>query len=170
MPKTTFEKLLFACRWLLTPFYVALIVALVELLVKVVMHAYDIALKFTTMSEDEAILGALGIVDLTLCACLVVLVVFSTYSNFVSRVDPAEHQAWPAWMIGIDYGELKLKLVASIVAIASIKLLEAFMNIEHESNRDLSWQVGVFGAFVGAALLLGVAEAVGRAYGGGHES
>ena len=166
LPKTTFERLLFACRWLLAPFYVALLVALVELLVKVVMHAYDIALKFTTMSEDEAILGALGIVDLTLCACLIVLVVFSTYSNFVSRVDPAEHQAWPAWMIGIDYGELKLKLVASIVAIASIKLLEAFMNIEHETNRDLAWQVSLFGAFVGAALLLGIAEAVGRAYGG----
>jgi len=170
VPKTTFEKLLFACRWLLTPFYVALIVALVELLVKVVMHAYDIALKLTLMTEDEAILGALGIVDLTFCACLVVLVVFSTYSNFVSRVDRAAHEEWPAWMIGIDYGELKLKLVASIVAIASIKLLEAFMNIEHETNRDLAWQVGIFGAFVGAALLLGLAEAVGRAYGGGHDN
>ncbi len=53
MPKTTFEKLLFACRWLLTPFYVALVVALIELLVKVVMHAYEIALKFQTMTEDN---------------------------------------------------------------------------------------------------------------------
>ena len=68
-------------------------------------------------------------------------------------------------MIAIDYGELKLKLVASIVAISAIKLLEAFMNIDHESNRDLAWQTGIFGAFVGAALLLGIAEAVGRAYG-----
>jgi len=170
MPKSTFEKLLFACRWLLAPFYVALVVALIGLLVKTVMHAYDIALQFSGMSEDEAILGALGIVDLTLCGCLIVLVVFSTYSNFVSRVDPADHEDWPAWMIGIDYGELKLKLVASIVAISSIKLLEAFMNVEHETNRDLAWEVGIFGAFVGAALLLGVAEAVGRAYGSGRES
>lgn len=170
MPKSTFEKLLFACRWLLTPFYVALVVALIELLIKTVTHAYDIAMQFSGMSEDEAILGALGIVDLTLCACLIVLVVFSTYSNFVSRVDPAEHQDWPAWMIGIDYGELKLKLVASIVAISSIKLLEAFMNVEHETNRDLAWQVGIYGAFVGAALLLGIAEAVGRAYSGSREN
>jgi uncharacterized protein (TIGR00645 family) len=169
VPKTTFEKLLFACRWLLTPFYVALVVALLELLVKVVMHAYEMALQFATLTEEQAILGALGIVDLTLCACLIVLVVFSTYSNFVSRVDPTAHQAWPAWMIGIDYGELKLKLVASIVAISSIKLLEAFMNVEHETDRELSWQLGIFGAFVGAALLLGVAEAIGRAYGGDHD-
>ena len=166
MPKTTFEKLLFACRWLLTPFYVALIVALLELLIKVVTHAYDIVLQFQTLSEEEAILGALGIVDLTFCACLVVLVIFSTYSNFVARVEPESNQDWPAWMVGIDYGELKLKLIASIVAISSIKLLETFMNIDHESNRDLAWQVGVFGSFVLASLMLAITEAVGRAYPG----
>ncbi len=43
-------------------------------------------------------------------------------------------------MISIDYAELKLKLVASIVAISSIKLLEGYMNIEHETDRDLAWQ------------------------------
>jgi len=169
VPKTTFERLLFACRWVLTPFYLALIVVLFELLVKAVMQAYQIALQFSTMSEDEAILGALSIVDLTLCSCLIVLVVFSTYSNFVSRVSPPDHDIWPAWMIGIDFGELKLKLVASIVAIASIKLLEAFMNVEHESNRDLAWQAGMFGGFVVAALLLAIAEAVTRVYVGDHD-
>jgi uncharacterized protein (TIGR00645 family) len=166
VPKTTFEKLLFACRWLLAPFYVALVVALIELLVRVVMHAYGIALQFASMTEDEAILGALGVVDLTLTACLVVLVIFSTYSNFVARLDPSTHEEWPSWMVGIDYGELKLKLVASIVAISSIKLLESYMNVQHETNRDLAWQMSIFGAFVGAALLLGISEAVGRAYNG----
>jgi uncharacterized protein (TIGR00645 family) len=170
VPKTLFETWLFACRWLLTPFYVALVVALLALIVKVASRAYNMALQIQTSSEDDVILGALGVVDLTLSACLVVLVVFSTYSNFVSRVDPASHSEWPAWMIGIDYGELKLKLIASITAIAAIKLLEVFMNVEHESNRDLAWQAGIFGAFVGAALLLGISEAVARAYGGGHGS
>jgi uncharacterized protein (TIGR00645 family) len=160
-----FEKALFACRWLLTPFYLALVATLVMLIVKVAARAYNMVLQMQASSEEDVILGALGVVDLTLSACLIVLVVFSTYSNFVSRVDPAEHSGWPAWMIGIDYGELKLKLVASIVAIAAIKLLEAFMNVEHESNRDLAWQTGIFGAFVTAALLLGIAEWVGHANG-----
>ena len=164
MPKTTFEKLLFACRWLLTPFYVALVVALIALLVKVAMRAYNLALQIQVMTEDDAILGALGVVDLTLSACLVVLVVFSTYSNFVARVEPDAHEDWPSWMVGIDFGELKLKLIASIVAISAIKMLEVFMNVEHETDRDLAWQLGIFGAFVGSALLLGVSEAVARAY------
>ena len=67
-------------------------------------------------------------------------------------------------LIGIDYGELKLKLIASIVAIASIKLLEAYMNIDHETDRTLFWQIGLYGAFVGSALLLAIADWLG----GGH--
>ena len=160
MPKLVFERLLFATRWLLAPFFVALAVALIALMAKVGVHAYEMATKLATMSEEETILGALGIVDLTLGASLIVLVVFSTYSNFVSRVEP--NDAWPHWMLGIDYGELKLKLIASIVAISAIKLLEAFMNVEHESDRALGWQAGIFGAFVGAALFLGLAEALGH--------
>jgi uncharacterized protein (TIGR00645 family) len=140
------------------------VVALLALLVKVVMRAYGLAVQFESLTEEDVILGALGVVDLTLTACLIVLVVFSTYSNFVARIDPVAHEDWPSWMVGIDYSELKLKLVASIVAISAIKLLEAFMNIDHESNRDMAWQTGVFGAFVGAALFLAIAEAVGRAY------
>jgi uncharacterized protein (TIGR00645 family) len=162
--KTTFERLLFACRWLLVPFYVALVVVLIGLLAKVVIHAYTLAVQFNGMSEEDMILGALGVVDLTLVACLVVLVVFSTYSNFVARIDQTVHEDWPGWMTGIDYGELKLKLVASIVAISAIKMLEAFTNIEHESDRVLGWQLGFFGAFVGAALLLSVADAIGGAW------
>ncbi len=166
MPKTTFEKLLFACRWLLTPFYVALVVTLVALLVKVVMRAYGLAINIQSLSEEDVILAALGVVDLTLTACLVVLVVFSTYSNFVARIEPTEHTDWPSWMVGIDFGELKLKLIASIIAIASIKLLEAYMNLDHETNRELMWQTGILGAFVGTALFVGIADAVGNAFGG----
>ena len=160
LAKTTFEKLLFACRWLLAPFYVALVVTLIAVLVKVIMHAYTLAMQFQGLTEEDVILAALGVVDLTLVGCLIGLVVFSTYSNFVARVDPNVHEDWPSWMTGIDYGELKLKLVSSIVAISAIKLLEAYMNIQHETDRQLGWQAGIFGGFVVAALLLGIAEAV----------
>ena len=68
-------------------------------------------------------------------------------------------------MTGIDYSELKLKLVASIVAISSIRLLEAFMNLDHETNRELAWQAGIFGGFVAAAFFLSVADAIGEAWG-----
>jgi uncharacterized protein (TIGR00645 family) len=128
----TFEILLFASRWLLAPFYIALVVALLELLEKVSVRAYFLSVEFLTDTEEEVILGALGIVDLTLTASLVVLVIFSGYANFVSRVDTDAHPGWPSWM--------------------------ANMNIEHETDRQLAWQAGVLGVFVASALLLAVAD------------
>jgi uncharacterized protein (TIGR00645 family) len=158
MNPTIFARVLFASRWLLTPFYVALVVALLGLLGKGVKHAYELAIGFVTFSEDDIILSALGIVDLTLTASLIVLVIFSGFANFVARIDIDEHPDWPHWMIGIDFAELKLKLMGSIVAIAGIKLLESYMNINHTVDRDLGWQMGIFGAFVVATLLLSISE------------
>ena len=157
-----FEILLFASRWLLAPFYVALVVALLALLGKVAIRAWGLAAQFTTYTEEDVILGALGIVDLTLTASLVVLVIFSGYANFISRIDASTHPDWPRWMAEIDFSELKLRLMASIVAISAIKLLEAYMNIDHETDRQLAWQAGVLGVFVASALLLGVAEWFGN--------
>ena len=168
MPKTLFETLLFNCRWLLTPFYVALVVALLALLGKVGVRTYGIVTQFLTLTEDEVLLGALGIVDLTLSASLVVLVIFSGYANFVARIDIAEHPSWPAWMVGIDFSELKLKLMASIVAISAIKLLEAYMNIDHETDRQLYWQAGLYGVFVVSALMLGLADWLGHKESASH--
>ena len=154
----TFEILLFASRWLLAPFYIALVAALLELLEKVGVRAYSLTVQFVTDTEEEVILGALGIVDLTLTASLVVLVIFSGYANFVSRVDTDAHPGWPSWMANIDFSELKLRLMASIVAVSAIKLLETYMNIENETDRQLWWQAGVLGVFVASALLLAVAD------------
>ena len=163
MNPTIFARVLFASRWLLTPFYVALVVALLALLGKGVKHAYELAVGFPTFSEDDIILSALGIVDLTLTASLIVLVIFSGFANFVARIDVEEHPDWPHWMVGIDFGELKLKLMASIVAISGIKLLEAFMHLDDDvPDRELGWQVGIFGAFVVASLLVAIAERVTR--------
>ena len=72
------------------------------------------------------------------------------------------HKDWPRWFAKIDFSELKLKLMASIVAITAIKLLEGYMNVGSVSDRDLAWQTGVHLAFVVSALLLALAERVRR--------
>ena len=152
------ERLLFATRWLLIPFYLALAFALFALIAKAGLRVYALAAEFQAASESSIMLGVLGIVDLTLTASLVVIVIFSGYVNFVAKIDASLHQEWPQWMAGIDFSELKLKLMASIVAISAIKLLEAYMDIGHESDRDLAWLAGIHGVFVASALLLGLAD------------
>jgi uncharacterized protein (TIGR00645 family) len=41
----------------------------------------------------------------------------------------------------VDFGDLKLKLMGSIVAISAIKLLESFMNAANLTDRELGWSV-----------------------------
>ncbi len=152
------ETVLFSSRWLLTFFYLGLAVALVALVVKAGQHVAHLVGHLVEASEATIILDVLGLIDLSLSGSLVVLVIFSGYENFVSRIDPTEHSDWPTWMTTIDFAGLKLKLMSSIVAISAIHLLGAFMEIETRSDRALMWSVGIVLAFTVATLLMALTE------------
>src|SRR5450432_3267841 len=162
------ERVLFASRWLLAPFYFALALGLVALLGKVAQRVSEMANSLTNLTEANVMLGVLAIVDLTLTASLIVIVIFSGYVNFVSRIDASEHKDWPQWMASIDFNELKLKLMSSIVAISAIKLLESYMEIDHQSDRDLYFLTGIHLTFVVSTLILALADRVGHAPSDGH--
>ncbi len=163
MIERVLERVLFASRWLLTPFYFALALGLLVLLGKAGQRVYDLAAGFVGLSEADVMLGVLAIVDLTLTASLIVIVIFSGYVNFVSRIEASDHGDWPQWMASVDFSELKLKLMSSIVAISAIKLLEAYMELGQESDRDLYFLTGIHLAFVVSTLLLALADRSGHA-------
>ena len=170
MIERVLERVLFASRWLLAPFYFALALGLLLLLGKAGQRVYDLGVGFPGLTEAGVMLGMLAIVDLTLTASLIVIVIFSGYVNFVSRIDASEHKDWPQWMASIDFSELKLKLMSSIVAISAIKLLESFMEVGHESDRDLYFLTGIHLTFVVSTLALALSDRLGHAEGGGaHE-
>jgi uncharacterized protein (TIGR00645 family) len=87
------------------------------------------------------ILGVLTLIDATPAGSLIVIVIFSGYENFVSKIDAEEHKDWPDWMGKIDFTGLKLKLLSPIVAISAIQVLRAFMNVGNVSDRELTWLV-----------------------------
>ena len=124
MIERAIEKFLFASRWLLAPFFIALALALLVLLVKMVLAFYEFILHVGSASEADVILSILGLVDLTLLGSLLVIMIFSGYENFVSRIDPAQHADWPEWMAKINFTGLKLKLMSSIAitALSSARL------------------------------------------------
>ena len=110
--------------------------------------------------ESDIILGILSLVDLTFTGSLVVIVIFSGYENFVSKIDANEHKDWPEWMGKIDFSGLKLKLMSSIVAISAIQLLKAFMNVGNVSDRELMWLVGIHVVFVGSGIILALPDRI----------
>ena len=92
------ENMLFSARWLLAPFYFGLAISLFVLLIKFLMELLHLAHGAFTSSESDVILGGLTLVDLTLTGSLLIIVIFSGYENFVSRMDHSNHDDRPEWM------------------------------------------------------------------------
>ena len=156
------EAGLFGSRWLMAPFYVGLIVALPILLWsfgKDIVHAAPHIFAEDGKPED-AILLVLSLIDLSLAANLVLIVVFSGYESFVSKIDTGDHADRPDWMGKVDFSGLKLKLLASIVAISAISLLKSFMVLGEGgvSQGTLMWQVAIHLTFVVSGVLLALMD------------
>jgi uncharacterized protein (TIGR00645 family) len=148
------EETIFASRWILAPIYLGLIVGMLLLLVKFVQHAVHSVTHVLAVSESEVILDVLALVDLSLAANLVLMVVFAGYENFVSKIDTRNHEDRPDWMGKVDYSGLKLKLLASIVAISAIQLLRAFIDVKEYTSEQMAWMVGIHLTFVVSGVLL----------------
>lgn len=152
------EKTLFASRWLLAPMYLGLGLALLALGIKFFQEVLHLFTEILHMPDANMILALLALVDMTLVGSLVVMVMFSGYENFVSRIDLDEGADRLYWLGKLDAGTLKLKVAASIVAISSIHLLSVFMRAQDIGNDKLLWYVVLHLTFVVSAVLLAVLD------------
>lgn len=160
--ETWLERGLFASRWLMAPFYVGLVLALAALLVVFFQELFRELPHILSMKPEDAILMALTLIDLSLAANLMVIVILSGYENFVSKIDTASHEDRPDWMGTVDFSGLKMKLIASIVAISAIALLKAFLKLTEPGvaldQARLLWLVVVHLSFVVSGVLLAVMD------------
>ena len=160
--ESRFEHGLFAARWLMAPMYLGLAVALGMLLVMFARELFYYAPKIMTLESEEVILAVLTLIDLSLAGNLLLIVLFSGYENFVSKFDLEDGRERPAWMGTVDFSGLKMKLIASIVAISGIQLLKTFMNIGktgYELNPDEAmWGVIIHLTFVTSGVLLALMD------------
>ena len=100
------------------------------------------------------LLFVLQVVDLALIANLVVMIIFSGYENFVSKINISNHEDKPEWMGTVDFGGLKLKLISSIVAISGIHLLKIFFGLEKYTQEQVLLFIAVHFTFVLSGVLL----------------
>ena len=165
--ETAFERALFRSRWLMAPFYLGLVFALFMLLVLFVrelIHYFPaIFAPYGEMTANDGILVVLTLVDLSLAGNLLLIVLFSGYENFVSKLDLDEsHTDRPPWMGTVDFSGLKMKLIASIVAISGIQLLKTFMNIGKTGyeldTQEAMWGVIIHLTFVASGVLLALMD------------
>jgi uncharacterized protein (TIGR00645 family) len=152
------EKTLFSSRWLLAPIYLGLSLTLLALGVKFFQQVWHVFSDIIGISETNLVLTILSLIDMTLVASLIIMVMFSGYENFVSKIDTDKGDDQLAWLGKLDAGTLKLKVAASIVAISSIHLLSVFMKVEQIPDNKILWYVILHMTFVVSAVLLALLD------------
>lgn len=167
-----FEQALFGSRWLMAPMYFGLVLSL-GLVAFIFMRELVYAVpNMLTESSDDAILVVLSLIDLTLAGNLLLIVLFSGYENFVSKLDVDDKGDRPDWMGKVDFAGLKMKLVGSIIAISAIQLLKVFMEMGRDgaaiNTTYLLWLTVIHLTFVMSGLLLAVMDYLGARSGGKH--
>lgn len=154
----TMEAVIFASRWILAPFFIGLIIAMMVLLVKFAKELFSLLMGVFGFYEHDTIISILTLVDTALLAVLLIIIVFSGYENFVSKINVGEHEDRPAWMGKVGFSDLKMKLISAIVAISAVELLKAFLVSETMTGEQIGWKIAIHLTFVISGLLFATSD------------
>ncbi len=157
------ENIFFRTRWALVPGYVVLIASLGLLVYKTVIGTWEMFLGVSALDENETVIRVLGIVDLVLVMNLVWMVVVVGYVNFVSKIHFNKSEDEPGWLHKLNYSGLKVQMMGSILAIASVKILRAYFSLGTQSAMppsSLLWLVIIYGVFIVALVCVAVTDAL----------
>lgn len=149
-----FEVVVFASRWIQAPLYGGLIVAELLYAYKFVVELWEMIHHARQLTETLFMLGILSLIDITMVANLLTMVVIGGYATFVSKLDLESHRDRPEWLRHVDPGTIKVKLAASLIGISSIHLLKAFVNVANETPEHIQWKLMIHLTFLGSAILL----------------
>ena len=154
------EWLIFWSRWIQAPLYLGLILGSVLYTYKFLVDLVHLWREVNHMTEEMVMLGVLNLVDITMVANLITMVVIGGYASFVSRLPVEKHEDRPDWLLKVDAGTLKIKLVGSLIGISGIHLLKSFINVDHRPHDQIMWQILIHCTFLISALLLAVTERI----------
>ena len=165
------EYFIFASRWVQAPIYVALIFAAFAYAWKSVQELVHLLQGFATATESTIMLGILSLVDISMVANLVNMVVVGGYVTFVSRIDFGENGDRPDWLDHINANTLKVKLAGSLASISAIHLLKSFIDITAAAaekpmsagqEKVIFWQAIIHGVFLASMILFAWGEKMQR--------
>jgi uncharacterized protein (TIGR00645 family) len=157
------QAAIFFSRWLLAPFLIGLLLCQFLLMYRFFGDLFALAVHLPDTPWHDVVTGVLNLVDLALTANLVLIIIFSSYENFIRRINAAEHPDWPEGLTQVDFGALKQKLLGSIVGIAAVDALAWYFDLEkYTDTSKLIWVLAFPFMFVVVMLMLAIADWLGR--------
>lgn len=124
------EGIIFESRWVLVPFYLGLILAQVFYCYKFSVHVVDMVKDFHHMDETAIMFMMLTLIDMTMIANLIKMIISGSYQTFIAPLDYDNLEK-------VGSGLLKVKMGGSLVGVSSIHLLQAFIHASSLSMREI---------------------------------
>ncbi len=152
------DKFVLASRHILSVFFLGLMAALVLYAARFLLKLWAFATEILSMTDEDALLKMLYMLDSALVAALVATVAIASYHAMVRQLPAGTGGEAAAWVDDTAPGNLKLKLATSIVAISSIHLLTMLMKPSDYSDRDVWLALALHGSFLMGVLILGVLD------------
>lgn len=152
------ESAIFASRWILAPFFLGLIIAMLVLLLKFGKELVSLLMGVMGLNDYDTIISILTLVDTALIAVLLFIIVFSGYENFVSKLNIGDHEDRPTWMGKVSFSDLKMKLISAIVAISAVELLKVFLVSNTLTGEQIGWKIAIHLTFVLSGLLFAASD------------
>ena len=121
-----------------------------------VVHVAELALSPPTQTNGEfsLVMPILELIDGALVSGLIVMVMLSTYENFVGRFGDETLHDSPEWLRRLNPGSLKVKVATALLTISAVKLLQVFMDREQFTDNDIFWKVIIHLIFIASAISL----------------
>lgn len=157
------QSAVFFSRWLVAPFLLGMAFCLLLILFRFFADLFQLAIKVPTLGWHDLLVDVLNLIDLTLTANLVLIVIFSGYENYIRRIVADDHSDWPDGLIDVDFSVLKQKLLGSIVGIAAVDALAWDLDLDKSADTSkLAWVIAFPLMFVTAMVLVAVADRLVR--------
>jgi uncharacterized protein (TIGR00645 family) len=117
---------------------------------------YHLFLKINGITEEDGMMMLLKLIDLTMIANLVKLIIVGSYTSFFKKhVDEAGNTD-PN--LNTSSGVLKVKMATALIGVTSINLLQSFIKPEAIDAVSLQKQLTIHGVFLLGALVLGIID------------
>lgn len=166
--ESSIESFVVIGRWFQAPLFVGLTLSLLLYAYNFLRELWKLFTSVQELKNEDLLLGVLGLVDMTMVANLVYMVVLGGYSLFVSKISMSEDDPdRPEWLDTTTAATLKIKLAASLVGVSGVHLLKTFIELGHgtgghgePSDMVVMWQVLIHAVFLFTSLMLAISERI----------
>lgn len=141
------SRVIFETRWLLVPIYLAMMIAVGAYVVKFLQQSLALAFGVWSWDAEHLLLTSLALIDMSMVANLIVMIIKGGFSTFVAEFDQAQFPNRPRWMNGLDSTTLKIQMGKSLIGVTSVHLLQTFMRMP-EDKAEVAWEIAIHLTFL----------------------